>query len=177
MITISVDVDDTCADLMSEWLKRYNRDYFDDLSENKILSWDMTQYVKPICGKNIYQYIEDPKIYDEIKPISFSQWGVGELKKIGRVVFVTSSTLGHAGIKFMWLKKHGFIDKKEDYIECLDKSLISCHYLIDDKYENCKNAYGKGVLYNRTWNCKYDYNPRCNNWKEVVEYIKKEENL
>ena len=45
--------------------------------------------------------------------------------KFGRVVFVTNSTDGAFGAKYFWLKRHGFIRNKKDYIECKDKSLVN----------------------------------------------------
>ena len=38
-LTIAVDVDDVVADLITEWLKRYNHDYNDTKTPADITQW------------------------------------------------------------------------------------------------------------------------------------------
>ena len=76
---IAMDVDSVVADLGTAWLNRYNRDYNDNMTNENILSWDTHKYVKPECGKKIYEYIEDPSLYDEVLPICGSLWAMDAL--------------------------------------------------------------------------------------------------
>ena len=60
-LTVAVDVDDVCADLLTEWLYRYNLEYEDNLTVADVDRWDLSEQVKPECGKKIYNYLRDPE--------------------------------------------------------------------------------------------------------------------
>ena len=132
MLTIGIDVDGVVADLNTEWLKRYNKDYDDNLTHADIITWDIHNFVKKQCGFKIYDYIEDPGIYDVILPTSpDAVIGINRIKhESDRVVYITTSTLGASGAKFKWLKKWGFIDDIKNYVEATDKTLIKADILI-----------------------------------------------
>lgn len=170
MITFGVDVDDVVADLMTAWLKRYNKDYNDNLKKSKITDWAVHTFTKPECGMSMYDYIEDKTLYDEVKPIPNALAGVKLLKTMGRVIFITASTLGCAGRKYTWLQEHGFIDSMDDYVECKDKQLIKVDALIDDRYQNVMHSQSN-CLFSQPWNKKYEYNMRIKNWKELINII------
>jgi len=165
---IGVDVDDVCGDLINPWIMKYNRDYNDNLEKKDVTDWAVHTFVKPECGREIYKYIEDRSLYDEVKPIPFSLEAVKNLKHMGRVVFITSSTIGAAGRKFLWLQEHGFIETIDDYVEAKDKTLIAYDFLIDDNYHNVK--YGdNNILFNQPWNLKYDYPNRLVGWEYYLK--------
>jgi len=149
---VAIDVDGTVAALDIEWIRRYNRDYNDNMTVEQWTEWDIHKLIKPECGLKIYEYIEDPTIYDDVLPIPFSQVAVGEIKKISRVIFVTNSTVGASGAKYNWLKRYGFLNDLKDYVECKDKSLIRASHLIDDRVENLEDFSGIGLLYQQPWN-------------------------
>jgi len=125
--------------------------------------------VKPECGQNIYNYIENPKIYDYCQPVKNSLEAVNILREKARIIFVTSVTIGCAGRKYVWLKDHGYIDRLENYVEAKDKYLINYDYLIDDNYANIEYSNKKNHLFSSPWNIKYDYPRRINSWKEFIE--------
>ncbi len=176
MKIIISDVDDVCGNLIDEWLKRYNRDWNDTLKKSEITEWDISLFLKDKNNKKqFYEYIEDPTIYDSIKPIKNALWGINTLRSFGyRIVFVTSSTIGHAGRKFRWLQDHGFIEHKKDYIEAFDKSLIIGDYMIDDRIDNVRTFSGKGILFGEMWH-KSDWDRKAKNWKEVINLISLEQ--
>jgi len=167
-IIIALDVDDVCINLVDQWLKEYNQDFEDNLTRDKITDWELSQFVKPECGKTIYRYIEDRTIYDYCKPVKDSLEGVNLLRTMGRVIFVTASTIGSAGRKYIWLKENGYIDSIEDYIEAKDKSLIKFDFLIDDNYKNV-SRYKNSFLFNAPWNKKYFHAQRIKNWREFID--------
>src|SRR5690606_17027003 len=151
--TIGIDVEDVTASLLQECLYRYNCDYSDNLKADSIKEWDLVPYVKKECGKKIYEYIEDPSIYDFVEPVEDSWWGVNCLRQFGhRIVFITSSTQGHAGRKYQWLQDHNFLPNRKDYIEAGDKSLVCVDYLVDDRPYNVESTRGIGVLLSRPHN-------------------------
>ena len=54
---ILVDVDGVVANLADEWIKRYNADWDDNLTKEKIKTWGIVEHIKPECGNRIYEYI------------------------------------------------------------------------------------------------------------------------
>jgi 5'-nucleotidase len=172
---IAMDVDDICAQLMVEWLARYNKDYGDNLKIKDITDWDISRFVKPECGNRIFRYLQDPSLYDNVKPTEGAVEGVAELRKLGyRIFFVTSSPLETPNRKYYWLKDNGFKPVEKDYVELRDKSVLLMDYMFDDRYDNAANFSGTAFLLTRPWNKKYYYGNRVSNWKEFLDKIKGE---
>lgn len=171
------DIDDVLLDLVQEWIRRYNFDFQENIKKSDITDWDLSQFIQNKNNKEyLYQYIEDPSIYDNIKPIKNSLWGINQLRKLGyRVLFVTSATKGHHLRKLQWLQDYNFIDHRKNYFEAVDKSVYIGEYIIDDKFDNVINFQGKGILYQQSWNIKENWNRKCNGWKEVINLISLEQ--
>lgn len=171
MKTIAVDVDGVCADIHTEWLRLYNRDYNDTLAIQNITDWDMTKFVKSECGIKIYEYLEDPTLYDNILPLPDARRRIGTLKAFGyRVIYATASPVKSYGRKFEWLKQYDFIQNGNDYIETKDKGLIKADILIDDYPENFNSFVGRKIIFSRPWNL-HDNRPDCfrvDTWNGVV---------
>ena len=110
---IAVDVDEVIAALHVEWLKRYNKDYDDNLRHEDITNWSIENFVKPECGLKIYHYLEDVDLYDNVPVIDGALLGVEYLRQSGyRVVFVTSCQFGMHDPKWAWLMRHDFLSNK-----------------------------------------------------------------
>ena len=58
-LLIGVDVDEVVADLISEWLRRYNVKWNDTLKPEDIHGWAISDFVKPECGKAIYHLLSE----------------------------------------------------------------------------------------------------------------------
>jgi len=135
MIVLS-DIDDVVADFVPNWLRKYNKQYNDTLKKSKILNWNVSEFIKEKENKDrLYEYLNDPKLYDDVVPIKNALWGINELRNMGhRVIFVTGG--GYPNRKFQWLSDHGFQPTKDNYVEILNKYLIKGDWLIDDGYHN-----------------------------------------
>lgn len=156
---IFCDIDGVVADLGTEWLRRYNADYDDQLDYYRdINGWDMAQFVKPECGKKIFEYLHLADLYDGVLPIEGALAGVQELRARGyRVVFATATNVNQAGNKLRWLARHGFLELKYgsvsyDYIEVYDKHLLRGFALIDDGAHNLRGFQGWRILYDTQHN-------------------------
>jgi 5'-nucleotidase len=171
---IAIDVDGVCADLLTNWLRWYNRDYNDDLTVDEITAWDTALFVKPECGTKIYAYLDDPALYDDTLPYYGALETIKVLKTLGhRVIYPTTTPMASSGRKFNWLKQYGFITDKKDYVETSDKSLIRADVLLDDYYKNLDGFVGKKILWSQPWN--YDKKEDKNylyavTWADVVRY-------
>lgn len=175
---IGVDVDGTVADLITEWLHQYNKDYDDNITKEDIHSWEIDEYVKDRCGKNIFSYLHNPSLYNEVSPITGALEGVKELRSMGhRVVFCTSANKFMAGRKLQWLSDHGFLPKcniSPDYVEMNDKGLLRVDVLIDDHIKNLEKFSGVKVLYRQPHNHS-TFSPfthfSAETWSDVVQYM------
>lgn len=173
---IGLDVDSVVAELSPAWYGRYNKDYNDDLKPEKITDWNTHQFVKPECGTKIYEYLKDPTLYDDVKPISGALRVVNKLKKNPkiRIIYITTSPIESYGRKFTWLVEHGFLEPKElhNYFEVKDKNLIRADVLLDDNYDNANNFPGLGLLFDQPWNKKYKFDNRIYNWQGFYNFIR-----
>lgn len=169
-LIIGVDVDDVTLELVSAWLQKYNVDHNDTLVESDIKSWDIGSYTK--IGYRMYDYLKDPHLYAKVRPVKNSFLGVQTLRNMDfRVIFITSSSIEQSGVKYNLLYNTGYLDRREDYFEATDKSLIKCDYLIDDNPENVINASGTGIVYTREWNKSLKGYIRVNNWTDITTYF------
>lgn len=171
---IRVDVDDVCCRLVEAWLARYNKDWSDDLSIGAITDWDFTRFVKPDCGKRIYDYLTNFQ-YTDVKEVPGARAGVWKLRDAGhKVIFVTS---GFSFSKVEWLYNHKFLLRGHDLLHAPDvifandKSVIKSDIVIDDGWHNIQDL-SKSVVFTRPWNTKYDAGShRANTWADVLHII------
>ncbi len=154
--TIAMDVDEVCADLLGQWLLRYNLKYNDNLLPEFVTGWNLSNYVKADAKDDIHRILDDPGIYNDILPIPYALTGVRRLLAHGfRIVYVSSCHRGTSEAKREWLLRWGFLTKQNaerDFIPATDKSLIRAEFLFDDRYENVRDFPGVGVLVNRAHN-------------------------
>lgn len=139
-LIVGVDVDEVCANLLGEWLRRYNRVYDDCKTPEDIRGWGMPENVKPECGARIYDILREPDLYDHILPIDGARGAVLKMREVGhRVVFVTSCTTGTTDAKVRWLERWGFLPSgpkvHKDFVACSDKALVNVDVLFDDNVE------------------------------------------
>ena len=123
-LIVFIDIDGFLADLHTVWLRRYNDKYNDQLRVRDIKDWNIHQFTLPECGTSMYEFIEDPTIYDDVQPLMGSLSFVNTLYNHPsiRTVYATSATVGTMGRKYKWLKDNGF-SKHIEKIECA-KNLI-----------------------------------------------------
>lgn len=177
---IAIDVDGVVADLHTEWLAKYNRDYGDTMKVDQITDWEIHKLVKPECGKRIYQYIDDPYIYDTVKPIPRARYSVRMLGEMGfSVIFVTTVTKNTRGRKLQWLIDHEFVQEynaNDRYIETDNKGIVKFDLLLDDKPENIEFCPGRGILFSRPWNATAAITekrlPSVHTWDEFLRIVK-----
>lgn len=171
---VGVDVDGTVADLHTEWLRRYNVDYDDCLTRDKIRSFEIHKYVRPECGKRIYDYLEREDMYDRVPVIAGALEGVTYIAERGaRVVYVTTCVRNTFEQKRVWLEVNGFLSDhcrtQRNYLPVGDKSLVRVDMLVDD---NPHIAYLPHVItYNQPWNVLVKANRRAMDWAHVRRYF------
>lgn len=147
-MVVAVDVDEVCADLLGEWLRRYNARYSDNLTSADIAGWDFSQQLKPDArGGPFYDILREPDMYNHIQPLPGALAAISSIKDAGhRVVYVSSCVEGTADAKQDWLRRHGFLDSSHDFIAASDKSLIRADCLLDDRPLNVDRFLGEAFL-------------------------------
>ena len=172
---VLVDVDYVTADLHTEWYRRYNKDYDDNLTAERVTDWYLHNFVKPECGLKIYDYLTDPSLYDNVNIVDGAKNNIDLIKYWGvRVVFLTSGI--NAG-KYHFLHRHGLVKDEGDFVVAHDKSLVIGNFLVDDYFKNIlsfykTNPYGYGILFNAPHNRSDDYPLRVDTWDEVSGIIR-----
>jgi len=174
-MNIIVDIDGVIAALHTEWLARYNRDWDDCLKVESITDWDTHKFVKPECGRVVYNYLFDEDLYDNVKSIPGALKGVQTLRNMGfRLLFVT---VGNADAKLSWLIENKFLTLGDgmlghpDYVCCTDKSLIKASIIIDDNPHVLGMHPAWHILYDQPWN-RHVAMARAKDWDDVVAKVR-----
>lgn len=169
---LAVDQDNVIADLLFEWVRRYNNDYNDSLKPEQINCWNWHGLCKPECGSNIYTYMDDPTLFLNLPVMEGSQETLKELSNIYDIYIVTAPfNLNNVVPKYEWLNKHfPFLDE-DKFVFTRDKSVIGAEYLIDDKPKNLETFQGNKILFTAPHNLNEDRFYRVNNWEEVRETL------
>lgn len=169
---LAIDQDQVIADLLTEWVNRYNKDYDDNLKKEDITEWNFCKLVKPQCGKKIYNYLDDENLFLNLKPIEGSIETIKKLSESYEIFIVTAPwNINNVIPKYVWLKKYlPFIDEK-NYVFTRNKSIINADYLIDDKPSNLENFRGVGMLYDAPHNKSENRFKRVHNWLEIEEFL------
>lgn len=174
---IGVDVDGVVADLHTEWLRRYNADYGDCLTPEGFRAWDVHRFVKPECGKRIYDYLHDADLYPHVDPVPGAAEGIYALQSFGhRVVYITSNVWGMSDQKWTWLEQWKFLPREAtapNLISATDKSLFAVDAMVDDYHENLRTSRATHrLLLSRPWN-QGEEGPwrRVASWDCVCDYF------
>jgi 5'(3')-deoxyribonucleotidase len=174
---IALDVDEVCADLLGEWLRRYNERYDDCLLPENINHWDLRKCVKPECSEKMYDLLrEKPDMYEHVLPIRGARSAVYTLLAQGhRVIYLTACVQGTVDRKLDWLLRWKFLTKQNchrDFVAAGDKSLIMANYLVDDRPENVRDfRWGRGILVSQPYNLDFQWPHRVMSLADVPQYL------
>jgi 5'-nucleotidase len=174
---ILCDMDEVVADLLGEWVHRYNQMYNDTLAREDITGWDMADFVKPECGKDIYKILRHDGLYDSVHPIPNAHWGIKALRSLGyRVVFVTTCVDETMDAKLRWLVQWRFLPRQytqADFIAAKDKALIRGELLIDDGPHNIRDFPGQTILVHAPHNQDFNHPHRAHGWHDIVAMVQR----
>jgi len=170
-IRFATDMDHVIADLLSEWLKRYNRDYNDNLKPSDVTMWNWHSLTKKECGKKIYDYLDDPSIFRSLPVIKDSQAVLYEMSKDCEIVAITSPfNFENVLPKHQWLDEHFPFIKKDNRVYVGNKSLIDCDYLLDDKNSNLEQGNFIPLLFSAPHNKDEKRFTRIKDWQHMRLY-------
>lgn len=175
MKKIGIDLDSTLNNLEEVWLKRYNKDYKDNIKEWS--QWDMEKVVKKECGNKIYDYLHEPGFFLnlDIKPNAKNV--VESLSKDYELYIVTAYSPDTCMDKTKWVEKHGLNIDVKNIIFINNKGLLDLDYLIDDGPHNFENFKGTGLVFDMPYNKEIEDSQkriRVKSWKEIEKFFKQE---
>ena len=174
---ICVDIDDILCNLVQAGLELYN-----SKSNKNIQPSDLTSYYLHKClpsdeADAILEIFNGKEIFQHLKPVPDSQWGLETLINQGHQVFLATATPYHAfASKVDWVCKYFPYVSYKNIICIKDKSILNCDVMIDDNLDNLtKNICERIVLdapWNRDKNKDFVYDIyRAHNWKDIVKAI------
>ncbi|MCA1030178.1 5'(3')-deoxyribonucleotidase [Bacillus timonensis] len=173
MKTLLIDMDSVICDLMTEWHGRYNRDYNDNLSVDRLKCWDSSKYVKPECREKIYNYLNEPGLFLNLKPLPDAIEVLRNLSKKHEILIVTSSVTTAFSEKEKWVERNLPFIGKENIVFTHRKNKICGDLLFDDAPHNLLNFKNTGRIaiamdypYNQSINV-----PRVKSWLEFEQGI------
>lgn len=172
---LCLDMDSVIVNLMDEWYRRYNIDYNDNLTINKVTSWNALEYVKEECGGKIYDYLQDKGLFLNLKPLPNAIEVISRLVRNYEILIVTvSPSLSAYAEKEEWIKINLPFIPRENIIFTHRKELIDGDLLFDDAPHNLCAFQKKGKIsiamnypYNQEVNCA-----RVSSWLEFEEKVK-----
>lgn len=176
-ISIAVDLDSTLNNLNEVWiLQDYNKMYEDSLAAEDMVEWDIHNYVKPECGKKVYDILYQPGYFRHLGfRDAWTEEGFSWLCEHFDVYIVSSCSPESLKDKVEWMEEKFPLFDSSRFISCHYKGLINADYLIDDGPHNIQNFKQKGVVYDAAYNRKLneekDNFVRLSNWKEIQGYF------
>lgn len=191
-LTILVDMDDVCEDLLEGWLNWLNKTYETYIVKEEITEWSMSKCLKKYIDSNkfknedIYKPLYDPEFWNTLNPLPDAVDGLKLLNDKNIVFIATNSHYKTIRPKVdNCLFKYFPFLYWDQIITIKDKYLINADVLIDDNYDNIFNFVHAnenriGLLMNAPYNKNIeDYNERIirvNNWKEIIYEIERIKN-
>lgn len=177
-LTLALDVDEVVLDMLAEWVRRYNEQYGDNLKVEEVNQWDMTK-VCPKAGKAIYEILQEPDFYEEVKAIPGALDDVEYARSLGmRVIYVSSCVVGSMDTKVRRLIELGFLPQgktQRDFFAATDKTLVNADVLIDDNVDNVeawlasgRKAFLRRQPHNRARKCSA---PRVRTIREALDRL------
>jgi 5'-nucleotidase len=185
MLRIICDIDGVVADLHTEWYARYNRDWHDDLTPERVTNWDLHTFVKPECGEAIYLYLLQPDLYDYVQPIEGALDALKQLQAHHEIIYASGCSLAAAGPKAFWLERYHLAERQgvslpKNFVATERKELLRGDLLIDDSPEQIRAWLETGhpaIHFLRPWGdpgLEFASAAPCKvvrTWPEVVEFI------
>jgi len=166
---IAVDMDEVMADAVAEHLRRYNRDFQEQVTvadlEGKWL-WDIVQMDRHHA---LEAYLRSEDFFAVLDVMPDAQRVMRALQEHYDVFIATAAMEVPTSFtaKYKWLGQHFPFISPSHIVFCGDKSIIRADYLIDDNPRQLQRFHGEGILYSSHHNVSVTGFRRVNNWLDV----------
>lgn len=173
---IFTDMDEVIVQLMKSWLALYNRDYDDDKQPWDMIGWNVERWVKPECGKKMYDYLSLPNFFFDLEPYDGAVEGMRELHAKHDLFILTATPLeATRGLndKMRWVKHHLPFFETNRIISCHHKQLLNGDILLDDGAHNLADFRGIAIKMDRPGNIGEDdcCDGVVEDWRQFVDVV------
>ncbi len=166
---IAVDMDEVMADAVAEHLRRYNRDFDEQVTVADLKGkwlWDIVQMDR---HATLEAYLRSEDFFAVLGVMPESQRVLYALQQQYEVFIATAAMEIPTSFtpKYRWLGQHFPFIPTSHIVFCGDKSIIRADYLIDDNPRQLRRFQGEGILYTAHHNIDEHSFRRVNDWLDV----------
>ena len=171
MKRICVDMDEVMADAVAEHLRRYNRDFAEQVTvadlEGKWL-WDVVQMDRHAA---LEAYLRSEDFFAVLDVMPESQRVLRALAQQYEIFIATAAMEVPTSFtaKYKWLAQHFPFIAPSHIVFCGDKSILRADFLIDDNPRQLRRFAGEGILYHSHHNVNVTGFTRVRSWLEVEQ--------
>jgi 5'(3')-deoxyribonucleotidase len=164
-------MDEVIADAVAEHLRRYNRDFNDNIQvgdlEGKWL-WDVVHSDRHAA---LEAYLRSDDFFAVLSVMPDAPRVLQALQKDYEVFIATAAMEVPTSFaaKYAWLGRHFPFIPASHIVFCGDKGILRADYLIDDNPRQLRRFSGEGILYHSHHNVNVTGYRRVHNWLEVEE--------
>lgn len=173
MQRICVDMDEVMADTLSEYLRRYNQTFDDDVTPDDLAGKGIWEIAPQDRQQQLRAFLDAEDFFEDLPLIPDAQQVLKDLSERFEIYIATQAMAvpNSLGPKYRWLQRHFSFIPPSHYVFCGNKSILRADYLIDDQPKNLRRFQGQGLLYTAPHNIALTEFVRVNNWREVAEYF------
>ena len=169
MKRIAVDMDEVMADAVAEFLRRYQRDFNEQVSDEAMRGRRLWDAVRSDRHETLMGYLQTEDFFSVLNVMPESQRVLLALQEKYEVFIATAAMEVPSSFtaKYEWLGEHFPFIPSSHIVFCGDKSIILADYLIDDNIRHLGNFHGEGIIYTAPHNVNETRFRRVNSWDDV----------
>lgn len=172
---ILVDLDGVCADLLSVWLERYNKDHGENLTVSDITTFYISECVKPEHANLIKNYLNEPGLFRRLPIYPNCYTALRTLQDIGHELFIVTNT-PYSSVtgfhdKWQWVSDNLPFIPRDNFFSTALKHMVRGDLLVDDYCRNINHFPGKTCVIDYPYNQGARATWRVSDWKEFIEKV------
>lgn len=170
-----VDCDGILADLPEIWYRRHNKTCpvcVKPLTIDMVTDWNTHQFVD--CGKMVYEYLNDPTIWRDVRPIKGSKRTLARMSAYVRPIVVTTVTSGRLARfnRIAWIRRHFPCVNPYDIVITANKRCVRGDIILDDAAHNLVDHTAERLVLDYPWNRNFSDALRVFNWDDVEARVR-----
>jgi 5'(3')-deoxyribonucleotidase len=170
-MVILVDMDDVIADVLSQQILLYNREFNERLAVNELRGKWIWDFVPTDRVRALERQIRSDDFFERVAVIPHSQRVLEGLQR-HYDVYIATSVMEYPQAflpKYEWLKRHFPFIPPSHIFFCGDKGIVRGDYLIDDNPRELRLFRGKAIIYSSPANALVREFRRVNGWLDVEQ--------
>lgn len=171
---IMCDIDDICNNLVEKTIELYNSRFNKNIQIESLTSYSFADCLSKEDANSIVSLFKEKKLWNSLSPIAGASNGLKTLIRQGHQVYMATATNPiNFAWKVEWMSKHFPFINTDNIMRAVDKSLLKCDIIIDDRMDNLIGNTAYKICLDYPWNRDerkdfiYDIY-RTHNWKEIV---------